>query len=166
MRVSINLNSREPKDFEALQYINDEEKAKLTERAVKVIGEFEQMQLGDFLHVMSGDLESMGINREHPTVAQYLWVVALGEYVNTFVDAQKSLQMQQTEMEKKAGDGCPEFDFEQSVMLFCQEYFGWDNFDINRIQVWEYLLAKKNAYAKRLFQSNYDALLSKKYKTK
>lgn len=166
MRVSINLNSKEAQDFEALQYLTDSERERLTQEAVKVVCEFENMRLGDFIHAMNGDFTEIGIDKEHPTVAQYLWVVAFAAYINDFVDAQKSMQIAQNEMEKKAGDGCPEMDFEQSVMVFCQEYFKWDNFDLNRIQVWEYLLAKKASYARGIFQKNYDALLSKKYAKK
>lgn len=166
MRILVNINSQAPDEFDKLQYLKEDDTATLTREAIKQIGEYEQMPLGDFLHVMNGDFECLGIDKDNPTVAEYLWALELAKYVDTFVQANKNMQVPQTDIERKAGEGCPEFTFEENVLIFCQEYFGWVDFDLNRVKVWEYLLAKKSEYAKRLFQKNYDGLIAKKYKQK
>lgn len=149
--------------MEALASIKPKAYKRLMVEARKKLGEYDLMELGDYLHCMNGDFSCVGVQKDKLiTLAQFLWTTGFKSHVDDFVKVLGSMVVSPNADEVRAKKGVPEFDFEHGTLIFCREYFGLHNFDITGIHVWEFVLAKKDAYAKQLFQRNYERIQANK----
>lgn len=165
MQGRLNLNAKDAASFELLSCVKLEEFQKLVDSAKKAIGDYDQLSIGDYLHGLNGDFGFIGVD-DIPTIGQYLWIAGFKEHSEAFVKVMESYNVQGDINEQKASAGLPEFSFEESVLTFCKDYFGLHNFDISAIKVWEFVLAKKDVYVKRMFGRNMERIMMQKYKTK
>lgn len=153
-----------------LEYVSGKSRERLVRESVAHGGEFEAMRLGDFLHALNGDYSCIGLGGAEEwgrmMVWQYFWLIGFKEYVETFTQALKQTTIKETANETKAAAGLLPMSLEESVLTFCRDYFNLPNFDIDGLHVWEFMLAKKAAYNKVLFQRNYDKIMSQKMKSK
>lgn len=153
-------------DFIALEpYMAEGEAERLQGEAVKSLyGEdgFYNMTLGDMFAVLSGDPSPLCRGVEPQSVFAVYRTRAFAEFVNGFIENMKRLTLPPTAEQVKHAQGCLPSQFDESVYVFCRNYFGLRGFaEVEALKVADLLLAKKDSYNHAVVERNIAASMRK-----
>lgn len=111
--------------------------------------------IGQFFTYSEGDYSAIGVDFGRPlevTVFQYYWMESFKEMTMQLQRTIESLTVQPTPEAKEASVGCRKMSFQESVKVFCRAYFGLHSFaEVDALTLDDFLLAKKDAYNKDIF---------------
>lgn len=151
-------------------YIKDSSKKELTDKAEEELGGCWDLTFREFFELSRGNFECKGIDLSHPeklTVLQYYWCERFKAFVDEFSATLDKLQAPQSIEAQKASQACLDVTFEESVLIFCREYFNLHCFaDVYGITLGEFLIAKKDVYNKTAFERAMSKIQEQKYKKK
>lgn len=114
------------------------------------------LTLGQFFQVADGDYSLVGIDFTQPnkiTALQYYWMESFKDMSMKLKKAVDSLSVEPTPDAKAASVGCRKMTFQESVKVFCREYFGLHSFRaVDDLTLDDFLLARKDSYNKSIFE--------------
>lgn len=107
---------------------------------------FYTMPIGELLLILSGD-QSPLLSEEGDTVFDHYRCVAFGKWVTGLIDDLARLTPPATQDEQRRTQGVLPSSFDESVYVFCRNYFALPSFSaVEDLTVGEYVMAKKDAY--------------------
>lgn len=113
------------------------------------------LTLGEFFTISEGDYSCIGVDFAHPdqiTAIQYYWMKSFKDMANSLKAAIDRLTVPQTPNAKIASAGCRKMSFQESVKVFCREYFGLSSFKaVDDLTLDDFLLARKDSYNRAMF---------------
>ena len=127
---------------------------------------FFSMTLGDLFDVLSGNPEPLA-GDEPDTVFAVYRVRAFQRFIgngedNGFIAKLKALTLPPTEDTIKAAQGCLDYNFDESVYVFCRHYFNLHTFaDVDGLKIADLIMAKKDAYNQGIVDRNMAAAMRK-----
>lgn len=150
----------------------------LTDDALKALRQGAQMAYKSYYSLtiremfacMHGDFSLVGLEigkEEELTAFAGVWITGFKDWIEEFIKTLKGLQPPQTLENQQAAAKCIKVEFEESVLVFCREYFNLQSFDaVYDLSVSDFLIAKKDAYNKAIFERTLSQLMTKKYNSK
>ena len=100
----------------------------------------------DYVLILSGD-QSPLLSEEGDTVFDHYRCVAFGKWVAGLIDDLARLTPPATQDEQRRTQGVLPASFDESVYVFCRNYFALPSFSaVEDLTVGEYVMAKKDAY--------------------
>lgn len=152
------------KDFAQVEkYLTAESVAALKETAEKQYGTMYGLKFETFHECLDGNVAGVLGDLSEPTVLQVYWQKRLAEFVEEFAAALKRMTIRQTSDEIQASQGLLKQNWDESVLVFLQSFFGLKNYkEAEKITLGEILIAKKAAYNRDKFQRNMSNIISKK----
>lgn len=152
------------------QYIGTEQRKQLYERAQDFLRlHYGELNIGDFFDCLRCDFSVIGVcsTWNNATQAQYIWAMGFADYMDDFGKMLQRLTPPATAEQKQAQGVCMRVGFEESVLVFCREYFGLKSFkEVETLTLNEYLIAKKDAYNKAVFERKLNEIYKLKSKVK
>lgn len=107
---------------------------------------FYTMPIGDLLLILSGD-ETPLLSEEGDTVFDHYRCEAFGKWVAGLIDDLANLTPPVTPDAQRRTQGTLPSSFDESVYVFCRNYFALPSFSaVEDLTVGEYVMAKKDAY--------------------
>ena len=138
-------------------------------RAYAPSGDWWQLSTGDFLSLSTGDLKPItgGKASEQMTVWQYYALLDFKEFAKEFAELIEKLTPPQTMEQKRICDTLPKNTIQEALLIFNRNYFGLHNFaDAEKIPIFDVLIAKKDTYAKALFEHEWQRAQMRKYRSR
>lgn len=153
------------------EYIKEEKRKVLTEKAQQHLGKhYGELRAGEFFACMRGDFSVVvdtTTSWAKVTQAQYIWCMGFAEYLTQFGDMLARLVPPMTAEQKAAAQSCLRVSFEESVLVFCQQFFGLHNLrEAEYITINEYLIAKRDRYNAAIFEKKLGDIQRLKAKAK
>lgn len=168
--MKINLNTTTLEDFEAL-YATGLITAEDIERAKDVCPsdfdfDFWQLKIKDLESIMDGRIPEPIIEMfkfEGITVVEFFRREKSFEaFINNFSDLIEASTLKQTPEELRASEKVPKFMKHEGFLVFAREYFGLKSFsEAEDVTLADLFLAKKDVYAKRVFEREMNKVLKK-----
>lgn len=153
---------------EMVEYITEDSKRELMKRADEVIGNPWELTIGQFFDLTNGDASCKGINVDDPasiTIMQYYWLERFRAFVDELSSALRSLSIPPTPEAMQAAKVCVQVSFEESILVFCREYFGLKSFDeVYSITLADLLIAKRDTYNRAAYERAMAAIYQSKHK--
>lgn len=170
MKLRINLRGDAAYLLPRWRYISDKEKSGLYERAQDALHlHYGELRIGDFFDCIRCDFSVIGVcsTWNNVTQAQYIWAMGFADYMENFSKMLERMTLRGTAEQQQAQMVCLRVGFEESVLVFLQDFFGLHSFkEAEDITVNEYLIAKKSAYNKAAFERKLNDIYKLKQKTK
>lgn len=146
-------------------YLEEDETLRIEDAAVQTrFGKdgFYAMTLGDFFAIMGGDTETLTKGMGDDTVFAVYLGRAFDAFVDFFIERLKSLTLPPTPESMRTSQGCLDVGFDESVYVFCREYFNLHTFaDVEALKVADYIMARKDAYNRAVVERNMAASIKK-----
>lgn len=122
---------------------------------------FYGMTVGDFTTVLSGDIRPLQQSGGR-TVFDLSRVEAFKVFVGELTATLKRLTLTPTADVIRYNAGVINYDFVESIYIFCRSYFGLQSFEAaDKLLVSEFLLAKKDEYNHAVVDRNVAAAIKK-----
>lgn len=170
MKLRINLRGDAAYLLPRWRYISDKEKSGLYERAQDALHlHYGELRIGDFFDCIRCDFSVIGVcsTWNNATQAQYIWAMGFADYMENLSKMLERMTLRGTAEQQQAQMVCLRVGFEESVLVFLQDFFGLHSFkEAEDITVNEYLIAKKSAYNKAAFERKLNDIYKLKQKTK
>lgn len=171
MKLRINLKKSAAMLVHQWQYIGDEQRKKLYERAQDFLQlHYGELRIADFFGCIHCDFSAIGVDGStwnNATQAQYIWAMGFADYLDGFGKMLERLTPTTTPEQRQAQSACLSVEFEESVLVFCRDYFGLRSFRAaEELTVNEYLIAKKDTYNKVTFERKMNDIYKLKQKAK
>lgn len=140
-----------PEDKRAMLYDKAQDYLRLHYGELR-IGDFFDCMNAEYGVIMHGKKDWNKCNN-----AQFLWAMGFAEYLRAFSKMIQRLQVPMSAEEKAAQGACLAVSFEESVLVFVQQYFGLPSFKAcQEVTINEYLIAKKQMYNRAIVQQKVD----------
>lgn len=154
------------KDFAPLEpYMSKGEADRIKAAAVRErfgADGFYTMTIGDMFAVLAGDIRPLLLKASPDTVFAVYLAKAFADFMDTLIANLKRLTLPPTAEQVKHSQGCIPSAFDESVYVFCRNYFGLQGFEaVERLKVADLLLAKKDAYNAAIVDRNIAAAVKK-----
>lgn len=158
-----------------LPYLNNipaESEAVLREagrRTYAPSGDWWQLSTGEFLSLSTGDLTliTKGVAQEQITVWQYYALLDFKEWAADFASLIEKLTPPQTMEQMQVCKMLPKNTIQEALLIFNRNYFGLHNFaEAEKIPIFDVLIAKKDTYAKALFEHEWQRAQMRKYRSR
>lgn len=166
-------------DVQALLDVMDERSvSELKRAAVDLYGSPWGITIGQLFGCMGSesagytdaDFSLIGMDLQKPEemiVAQYYWVQAFRDMVESLIRALENMTVPPTPEAAKANRSCLSMSFRESILVFCRSYFGLHSFSaVEDLTIDDLLLAKKDAYNTAVFEKEMAAIHEAKTKRK
>lgn len=155
--------------YDALRYVEpyleDGETKRIEDAAVQArFGDdgFYAMTLGEFFAIMGGDTDTLIKGVEADTVFAVYLGRAFAAFVDFIIERLKALTIPPTPESVRASQGCLDVAFDESVYVFCREYFNLHTFAaVESLKVADYVMARKDAYNRAVVDRNMAASMRK-----
>lgn len=138
-------------------------------RAYAPSGDWWQLTTGDFLSLSTGDLSSItgGADANNMTVYQYFALLDFKEWAAEFASLIEKLTPPQTMEQMQVCKMLPKNTIQEALLIFNRNYFGLKNFaEAEKIPIFDVLIAKKDTYAKTLYEHEWQKIQQRKYKSR
>lgn len=123
---------------------------------------FWNMTLGDMFSILAGDMTRLTWGVSPDSVFGVYINKAFSSFMEDFIGKLKSLTLPPTQDAMQASQGCLNVAFDESVYVFCREYFGLHGFEaVEGLKVADFIMAKKDAYNKAVVDRNVAAAIKK-----
>lgn len=145
------------KDFFILEDVLTEESEKsLLQASQAKYKDYYDLTIGELFAIMAGDVSLIDVNKDKPeeiTALQAFWLKHFKNWLDTFIKTIETYALPMTAEARQASLSCLKPSFNESVILFMREYFGLHSFDeVYKLKVTDYILAKRDAYNKAMFE--------------
>lgn len=137
-------------------------------RACAPSGDWWQLSTGDFLSLSTGDLSSItgGADANDMTVYQYFALLDFKEWAAEFAQLIEKLTPPQTLEQMQVCKMLPKNTIQEALLIFNRNYFGLKNFaEAEKIPIFDVLIAKKDMYAKSLYEHEWQKIQQRKYRS-
>lgn len=154
-------------DFEYAElFIDDSERVKITQAAEQYFKPCSMLTLNEFIGLAEGNYELLG-DLSDPSVLQVYWLKKYEAFCKEVRDLCTRLQIEPTEEQKRAQNGCLTTTPTENMLIFTRSYFGLPSFfAAGERTIGEYLTARKDEYNKARYNRNWDAIQAAKFKKK
>lgn len=172
MRLKINNTTLLAYILPYLNSITTESGAVLREagrRTYAPSGDWWQLTTGEFLSLSTGDLTliTQGVAQEQMTVWQYYALLDFKEWAAEFAQLIEKLTPPQTMEQMQVCKMLPKNTIQEALLIFNRNYFGLHNFaEAEKIPIFDVLIAKKDTYAKALFEHEWQRVQMRKYRSR
>ena len=132
-------------------------------------GDWWQLTTGEFLSLSTGDLTSItgGADANSMTVWQYFALLDFKEWAANFASLIEKLTPPQTMEQMQVCKMLPKNTIQEALLIFNRNYFGLKNFaEAEKIPIFDVLIAKKDTYAKSLFEHEWQKMQQRKYRSR
>lgn len=132
-------------------------------------GDWWQLTTGEFLSLSTGDLTSItgGADIGGITVWQYFALLDFKEWAANFASLIEKLTPPQTMEQMQVCKMLPKNTIQEALLIFNRNYFGLKNFaEAEKIPIFDVLIAKKDTYAKSLFEHEWQKMQQRKYRSR
>lgn len=132
-------------------------------------GDWWQLSTGEFLSLSTGDLTpiTQGVAQEQMTVWQYYALLDFKEWAKEFAELIEKLTPPQTMEQMQVCKMLPKNTIQEALLIFNRNYFGLHNFaEAEKIPIFDVLIAKKDTYAKALFEHEWQRAQMRKYRSR
>lgn len=132
-------------------------------------GDWWQLTTGEFLSLSTGDLTSItgGADIGGMTVWQYFALLDFKEWAANFASLIEKLTPPQTMEQIQVCKMLPKNTIQEALLIFNRNYFGLKNFaEAEKIPIFDVLIAKKDMYAKSLFEHEWQKMQQRKYRSR
>lgn len=145
------------------KYLTEKSVKKLKEAAEEKFGKVYALEFDTFRECYDGNFDTVLGNMQDPTVLQVYWQKRFADVVQEFVKAVKNMTLPQTADELTASKGLLSMSWDESILVFCQQFFALHSYkDAGKLTLGEILIAKKAAYNREKFQRQMTELQRKK----
>lgn len=129
-------------------------------------GAMYDLEFATFWACAGGDFSHLGDMR-NPTVLQVYWVKRFNKFFEEITQALKSLTLNPTADESKAGQGLLRVTWGECILVFLQQWFGLKSYkEAEKITMGELLIAKRAKYNQDLFRRHLTNIQTAKLKRK
>lgn len=153
-----------------LPFIEQSSVKDLKSAAERLYGNPWGLTLGEFFAYSEGDYSGIGVDFGHAdqiTALQYYWMESFKDMCKTLNQSLTALSVAPTPDAKKACVACRKMSFQESVKVFCREYFGLASFrEVDDLTLDDLLLAKKDSYNKAIFEKGMAEIHKQKTQSK
>lgn len=132
-------------------------------------GDWWQLSTGDFLSLSTGDLSSItgGADANNMTAYQYFALLDFKEWAAQFASLIEKLTPPQTMEQMQVCKMLPKNTIQEALLIFNRNYFGLKNFaEAEKIIIFDVLIAKKDTYAKALYEHEWQKMQQRKYRSR
>ena len=132
-------------------------------------GDWWQLTTGEFLSLSTGDLTSItgGADANSMTAYQYFALLDFKEWAANFASLIEKLTPPQTMEQMQVCKMLPKNTIQEALLIFNRNYFGLKNFaEAEKIPIFDVLIAKKDTYAKSLFEHEWQKMQQRKYRSR
>ena len=132
-------------------------------------GDWWQLTTGEFLSLSTGDLTpiTQGVAQEQMTVWQYYALIDFKEWAAEFASLIEKLTPPQSVEQMQICKMLPKNTIQEALLIFNRNYFGLKNFaEAEKIPIFDVLIAKKDTYAKSLFEHEWQKMQQRKYRSR
>lgn len=160
-------NKTKYSDFEQYEpYIGADDVCRLKELAQENYGKYMTLTIAEFFGLTGGNYELLG-DIQDPSVLQVYWLRGFADFVKDFTNTCTRLTIPQTPEEEQAESGCVKLQPQEAVLLFLQDFYGLHYMrEAEQMTIFDYILARKGAYNRRLTQRNWENIQRQKLKAK
>lgn len=143
--------------------IDEETKQNIIKSSQKIYGEYYDMTLDRLLSLLEPDCEEYErLNDPLITVFEVYWFLGFKEFFDSFLKLLQNFSIKESPDELAASRNCYPVEFSESVLIFTRSYFNSPSFkEAAKITIGEFLMAKKDAYNKAVFERTYANLKKK-----
>lgn len=146
------------------EFITPESVSQLKAAAIKQYGDPWELTIDNFFALTKSDYSMLG-DMTDPTALQVYWCKAFADFAEELKKTLETLTVEQTPDQKRASAGTIEFDFQQSILVFCRSYFGLPSFAaVGGLTMGEFVLARKDKYNEMLTARNWHNMQERKFK--
>lgn len=146
------------------QVLKPESAQALKEAAEQAYKPCHMLTIDEFWGCLSRDYSILG-DLSEPTVLQVYWLKRFAEFADELAKTCERLTIKEND-ESTIMSGIKTSP-QETMLLFVRNYFGLGSFEeAGKRTIGEYVLARKDAYNKRIVQRNQEALMARKYKKK
>lgn len=164
--MKIDLSKPYSKYADILPFVTDASRKELMEQAAKIRDPY-TLTLSEFFSCCEGDFGCVISDIENLTTGDGLWLECFSDFLSNFEKILKRLLIPQTPEQKQASANCLPVEWKEGMLVFVRSYFGLKSFsEAENITLGDYLLAKKDDYNTRLFQSNLAKIQTQKIRKK
>lgn len=168
MRFKINFNKKAATLIHRWEYIDERQRRELYERAQEHIGKhYGELTIGEFFGCLRGDFSAIGAGErwQDVTQGQYIWAMGFASFLDDLTGTLARLTPPMTPEQKAAQAACLRVGFEESVLVFVQQYFGLHSLrEAEELTLNEYMIAKKDRYNAAVFEKKLSEILKSKNK--
>ena len=132
-------------------------------------GDWWQLSTGDFLSLSTGDLTPItkGADANDMTVYQYFALLDFKEWAKDFAELIEKLTPLQSVEQMQICKMLPKNTIQEALLIFNRNYFGLKNFaEAEKIIIFDVLIAKKDTYAKALYEHEWQKIQQRKYRSR
>lgn len=143
--------------------IDDETKNNIIKSSQEVYGNYYDMTLDRLITLLDPNCEEyQDLNNPLTTVFKVYWFLGFKEFFEKFLSILQNLTIKESPDEFAASRNCYPVDFSESLLIFTRSYFNSPSFkEAAKITIGEFLMAKKDAYNKAIFERTYTNLKKK-----
>lgn len=158
-------------DFVIYEDVLTDESQKALQQAVKeAYIDYYDLTIKDLFDCLRGRFDVIGLQagkEQEATALQGLWVKGFSKWCEAFIKLIEGYALPQTIEAQQAAAKCLKMKFEESVLIFLREYFGLQSFKAcYTLQVTDYIIAKRDAYNKAVFERQIAILTNQKMNKK
>lgn len=141
-----------------LEYFKEDTREELKRAAQVRYGDPAGMTVGEFIAISHGDFSLIDLfdkNDPDMTALQYFWLESFKDMAEQMKKALDVLKPPQPDGAAQFSQACRPMNMEESMLLFCREYFQLHSFNEARdIYLSDFLLAKKDRYNVAVFEKS------------
>lgn len=164
--MTIDFSKPYSKYVDILPFVTDESRKELMEQAAKIRDPY-TLTLAEFFSCCEGDFGCVIGDIENLTTGEGLWLDCFSDFLSNFEKILKRLLIPQTPEQKQASANCLPVEWQEGMLVFVRSYFGLKSFiEAEKVTLGDYLLAKKDDYNTRLFQTNLAKIQTQKIRKK
>lgn len=138
-------------------------------RAYAPSGDWWQLTTGEFLNLSTGDVSVItgGADANNMTAYQYFALLDFKEWAAEFASLIEKLTPPQTIEQMQVCKMLPKNTIQEALLIFNRNYFGLKNFaEAEKIPIFDVLIAKKDTYAKALYEHEWQKIQQRKYRSR
>lgn len=169
MQFKIKFNKKAATLIHRWEYIDERQRRELYERAQAHIGKhYGELTIGEFFGCLKGDFSVVGAGErwQDVTQGQYIWAMGFADFLDGLSSTLSRLTSPMTPEQKAAQAACMRVGFEESVLVFVQQFFCLHSFrEAERLTINEYLIAKKDRYNAAVFEKKLSEIQRLKLKS-
>lgn len=145
------------------KYLTEKSVQDLKTQAEEIFGKVYGLDFDTFRECYDGNFEAVLGSMSEPTVLQVYWIKRFRDVSEEFAKAVKTMTLPQTADELAASKGLISMTWDESILVFCQQFFGLHSYkEAGKLTLGEILIAKKAAYNREKFQRQMTELQRKK----
>lgn len=148
--------------------LTDESEKELSKAVFSVFPPYLSLSIHELFQCLRGDFSIIKYDESKEITAfQAFWIKHFQTWLEDFVAMIERYNIPPTGAQKRASEKCLKQKFEESVLIFCREYFGLHSFKaVYDLPITDYILAKRDSYNKAVYERALAEYTAQQYKVK